>query len=98
MKTSTSDTAVIPQLTNSLTHQFTNLLTDDSTAFRMLAQLSPAEYDRTRKQSARNLGIRVETLDAEVTRVRNQIREDEAFNSALSTLHSPLVWPDPVNG
>ena len=44
------------------------------------------------------MGIRVETLDAEVSRVRTQIRDDEAFHSALSTLHSPLPWPQPVNG
>ena len=75
-----------------------SLITDDGLLITKLASLSPLDYDRTRKQAARSLRVRVETIDAEVTRVRNQIREDEAFNSALSTLHSPLPWPDPVNG
>ena len=55
------------------------------------------EYDRRRKEAARELGIRVETLDAEVTRLRNQIRDDEAFNSALATMRSPEPWPHRVD-
>jgi len=46
------------------------------------------DYDRTRKKSARELGIRVETLDAEVARVRNQLHEDAMLQSALATLRS----------
>ena len=56
----------------------------DSEAIRSLASLSPMEYDRARKEAARSLRVRVETLDAEVTRVRNQIR----YRSA----HFPLEY------
>jgi putative DNA primase/helicase len=70
----------------------------DSQTIHALAQLSPLEYDRARKGFARELGIRVETLDAEVARVRNQLHEDAMLQSALATLRSPEPWPEPVNG
>src|SRR4051794_29730455 len=56
----------------------------DSATFSRLAQLPPAEYDRVRKQEARMLGIRVGTLDDEVSRCRTQIQRDHAFISCLS--------------
>src|SRR6266576_1262995 len=69
---------------------------NDSTAFQQLARLSAPDYDRARKAEAKRLGIRVETLDAEVARHRQLSDEAAALRSALSTLHSPLVWPEPV--
>jgi len=69
----------------------------DSAVFAHLASLSPAQYDRTRKQSARQLGIRVQTLDAEISRLRKQLVEDEMFQTALATLRSPEPWPEPVD-
>jgi putative DNA primase/helicase len=63
-----------------------------------MARLSPIEYDRLRKREAKRLGIRVETLDAEVARRRAQLREDALFQSALSTLNSPELSTSPVNG
>ncbi len=71
---------------------------NDSTAFQQLASLPPADYDRARKAEAKRLGIRVETLDAEVAKCRQLSDEAAALRSALSTLHSPLVWPEPVDG
>ncbi|HSU55225.1 MAG TPA: hypothetical protein VLT36_14295 [Candidatus Dormibacteraeota bacterium] len=69
----------------------------ENSVFAHLATLSPAQYDRTRKQSARELGIRVQTLDAEVSRLRKQLVEDEMFQTALATLRSPEPWPEPVD-
>src|SRR5262249_32986466 len=37
-------------------------------------------------------------LDAEVTKLRNQMRDDAMLQSALATLRSPEPWPEPVNG
>jgi len=70
----------------------------DKDGFALLAQLSPADYDRCRKAEAKRLGIRVETLDAEVAKHRQLSDETAALHSALSTLHSPLVWPERVDG
>ena len=55
------------------------------------------EYDRTRKDAARSLRVRVETLDAEVSRLRNQLVEDAMLQSALSTLNSPQPSTEPVS-
>ncbi|MBA2408336.1 MAG: hypothetical protein H0V62_00650, partial [Gammaproteobacteria bacterium] len=44
----------------------------DSDAFKRLAALPPLEYDRCRQAEAERLGVRVGTLDAEVTRLRPQ--------------------------
>src|SRR5439155_25455096 len=47
---------------------------------------------------AKRLGIRVETLDSEVAKQRQLSDEAGALHSALATLQSPLVWPEPVDG
>src|SRR5207248_82868 len=73
----------------------------DCAAFAHLARLSPAEYDRIRRAEAKRLGIRKETLDAEVAKRRSQFANHvEAIipQSALSSLRSPDPWPDPVDG
>lgn len=60
-----------------------------------LAALSPIEYDRQRKAAAEGLGVRVETLDAEVRRVRG----DEADGAAEDTIFAKLEpWAQPVDG
>src|SRR6185436_3348635 len=48
----------------------------DSETFSRLAQLSLADYDRIRHAEATRLGIRKETLDAEVARCRAQLNQD----------------------
>jgi hypothetical protein len=75
-----------------------NLTDSDTDAFSSLAQLSPASYDRLRKREGKRLGIRVETLDAEVARLRAQMREDEILHSALLILNSPQPWAESVDG
>jgi putative DNA primase/helicase len=44
----------------------------DEEAYERLAKMSPADYDRNRKREAEKLGIRIETLDKEVTRTRGE--------------------------
>ena len=91
MKTQTNNASLSPH------SDLTDSNLTDSEAIRSLASLSPLDYDRTRKEAARSLRVRVETLDAEVSRLRNQIREDAMLRSALSTLNSPQPSTDPVN-
>src|SRR5437868_4756209 len=69
---------------------------DDNEAFTRLAALTPAQYDRVRKAEARRLGIRIETLDAEVARCR--LEAD--YDAQARAINLPVVepWPDPVNG
>ncbi|MGH8580892.1 MAG: hypothetical protein ACREVK_12510 [Gammaproteobacteria bacterium] len=47
-----------------------NKRNEDAEAFERLAVLSPAGYDRVRKEEATKLGIRVDTLDTEVQKMR----------------------------
>jgi len=60
-----------------------------------LAQLSPLEYDQHRKNEAENLGVRVETLDKEVRKVREP---SENGCSGMSGIEDLEPWPEPVNG
>lgn len=61
-----------------------------------LAALSRMEYDRVRKSQAKRLGIRIQTLDAEVEKFRQM--------SGPASEHEKLVppppepWPEPVAG
>jgi putative DNA primase/helicase len=50
---------------------------DEPALLQALAGLSPIEYDRGREAAAKTLGIRVQTLDAEVARRRPQPDESE---------------------
>jgi len=68
----------------------------DSETFTRLAQLSPAEYDRVRDGESKRLGIRRETLDAEVAKRRPQV-SDDAQGSPVE-LRSVEPWPEPVDG
>jgi len=43
---------------------------NDPSVMSKLAGLSPVEYDKQRKVTAKYLGIRTETLDREVARLR----------------------------
>jgi len=57
-----------------------------------LAQLSPTQYDRARQGAAQRLGIRMETLDSEVSRRRADVQ--------ARAVKLPLIepWPDSVDG
>src|SRR5437879_1955798 len=69
-------------------------IANDEAAFRRLARLTPAQYDRVRKAEAAKLGIRAEVLDSEVERCKC----DLAVQAALETLHNLEPWPEPVDG
>ena len=58
-----------------------------------LAGLSPVEYDREREAAAEKLGIRVATLDAEISKLRPK---ESVADSILFPELPP--WPEPVNG
>ncbi len=62
-----------------------------------LANLPPLEYDTRREEAAKDIGIRVSTLDAEVAKVRPIDIEnpDDAPAEVVETLEP---WPDPVDG
>lgn len=62
-------------------------------AIDRLAQLSPLEYDRIRKDEAKALGVRPATLDAAVKAAK---AEAEQGNDAPFNEVEP--WPEPVNG
>ena len=72
-------------------------LSEPQATFARLAALSPIEYDRVRIAEAEKLGVRVGTLDEEVSRYRPQDDEARAAGRALS-LASPEPWPDPIDG
>jgi hypothetical protein len=59
-----------------------------------LTKLTPIEYDRERQAAADRLGIRVGTLDAEVTARRPHGDEDDN-GDAVENLEP---WPEPVDG
>ena len=65
--------------------------------FHELAALPPVEYDRRRDQVAKELGIRVSTLDAEVDKHRTGQEIEPRAGRSLA-LSSPEPWPDPVDG
>ena len=59
-----------------------------------LSALSPIEYDLQRKQASEQLGIRIETLDREIKRLRPN---HEAANND-NTLSNDEPYPEPVDG
>jgi putative DNA primase/helicase len=65
-------------------------------AAERLAGLGKIEYDLARKDEAKRLGLRVDTLDSEV----DKRRPEEADNGTEgTTLFADLEpWPDPVDG
>jgi putative DNA primase/helicase len=65
----------------------------DAEWFQQLASLSPVEYDRQRDSSAKHLGIRVRTLDSEVSKLRPATSSSEG--TILLTDAAP--WPEPVS-
>ena len=59
-----------------------------------LARLSRFEYDRRRKQEAKKLGIKVDTLDHEVAELRAQNAADKDFLPHWTV----EPWPEQVDG
>lgn len=60
-----------------------------------LAKLSPLEYDKCRKAEAKKLGVRVDTLDDEVGKVRP--KAPGTANESLAPA-APQPWAEPVEG
>ena len=63
----------------------------DAECFARLAKLSPADFDRCRKEEATRMNIRTETLDKEVVAMRRDIVVDDDKRSAEP-------WDSPVDG
>jgi putative DNA primase/helicase len=69
---------------------------DFQAALTRLSLLTPADYDRVRRSEASRLGIRLETLDAEVARCRAQL--SNGANGTALILPPIEPWPEAVNG
>lgn len=66
---------------------------DPSATIRRLAALTPLEYDQQREDVAKELKVRVSTLDSEVAASRgSQETDDDAVVEELE------LWPEPVSG
>lgn len=67
---------------------------------RELARLSPMDYDNQREATAKNLGIRVGTLDAEVEkrRPRDESNTADDGRGGAIVLDEPEPWEYPVDG
>lgn len=64
-----------------------------------LAALPPFDYDRVRDAEAKRLGVRVTTLDQQVTKARAAAEADSTEDDNASTfLTDPEPWPEPVVG
>ena len=63
----------------------------DAECFARLAKLSPADFDRCRKEEATRMNIRTETLDKEVVAMRRDVVVDDDKRSAEP-------WDSPVDG
>jgi putative DNA primase/helicase len=59
-----------------------------------LAKLSPMEYDQARESKAKELGVRVGTLDQEVAKVRGDVAE----NNQDSVVEEISPWSEHVDG
>lgn len=69
--------------------------TNDAEAIKKLAALTTIEYDRARETAAKQLGIRVGTLDETVKTERGNSVEDDA--DAISIFPDIEPWHEPVD-
>lgn len=67
-------------------------------AVERLASLSPVEYDRAREAEAKALGVRVGTLDAEVSKMRPAATGGVDGQGEVPLFAEVDQWPYPVNG
>lgn len=63
-----------------------------------LATLDAIEYDRRREEEAKQLGVRVKTLDDEVARRRPQDNNGHAGQGSPVVFEEIEPWPDVVDG
>ena len=61
-----------------------------------LAEMDPLEYEKRRKDTAKNMGVRVSALD----KVVDKLRPTQKINGSGNTLDlpEPELWPEPVDG
>jgi putative DNA primase/helicase len=86
--------AVKKQLASPVGHDET-----EEEIYERLADLSPADYDRSREKEAVDLGIRVSTLDDEVRKRRGWTGgSDATLQGCAVDLPDPEPWPYPVDG
>ena len=64
-----------------------------------LAKLPPLEYDQVRQEKAEAFGVRVSTVDVEVTRLRRELAGKDAGGQGEAVLFAQIEpWPGPVGG
>jgi len=66
-------------------------------AVKYLAGLGPLEYDQRREEAAKQLNVRIGTLDKEVKATSKKDGTDNTQGVTIS-LYEPEPWPDPVDG
>jgi putative DNA primase/helicase len=76
---------------------------DAAVELERLANLEPFDYQRARKEAAKRLGVAASALDAEVTRVRKQLKLDgqddgDKGQGRLVTVVETAPWHEPVDG
>ena len=69
---------------------------DAAAEIARLALLPPIDYDRERKSAAERLEIRIDTLDAEVRKVRGDAAAELAGKDVVFPQREP--WPEPIDG
>lgn len=64
-----------------------------------LSRLSQFEYDRCRKQIAKKMNVRVQTLDVEVGKMRNgDATMSKKAHESVPLINDPEPWPEIVDG
>jgi Protein of unknown function (DUF3631) len=71
---------------------------DFAAVVAQLAKLSPAEYDRVRKEEAGRLSVRVGTLDDAVEKTRPVSSDDAPGKGKALDLPEAEPWPEAVDG
>jgi putative DNA primase/helicase len=70
---------------------------DTEEILKKLAALDPIAYDQRRDEAAQQLGVRVTTLDKQVTARRVQPAERDGTGTPMLFM-DPEPWPEPVDG
>ncbi len=70
----------------------------DEAAIARLAALAPLEYDRVRETQAERMGVRVATLDKQVSAARHEAAGETTLQGRALKIEPPEPWPEPVDG
>ena len=91
------DEAIVRKLAEDVTRRYEPQ--DDEPAIDALAALSVVEYERRREGAARELGMRVSVLDAQVKHRRSDTGPgSDGHSGTLLEFSDPEPWPEPANG